>query len=205
MNTRSTSMAESLALLIGPGADPNEVLFVALIELVVRGGLRVVPVPRGGTDGYALAPGDATTVSARPLTALLDLVVEAREIAPEAGLEYAPTPLVNRRFAVRWGSVETYVHVEVWAGLRDLGLLAPRRRAFGGAEWRLTEEGKGERDRLRTALSGIKDWRQQPATSLLHVCGLAVPSDAIFDRLDVIEDSLIPRYDAVWRDVLPSG
>jgi hypothetical protein len=198
-------MAESLALLIGPRADPDEVLFVALIELVVRGGLRVVPAPRGGTDGYALAPGDANTVSARPLVALVDLVVEARETAPEVGIEYAPTRLANRRFAVRWGSVETYVRVEVWSGLRDLGLLAPRRRTFDSWEWRLTDEGKGERNRLRASLSAIKDWRKQPATSLLQIRGLAVPSEEVFDTVDAIEDSLSPRYAAEWRGVLPSG
>jgi hypothetical protein len=198
-------MAESLAIVIGPRADPDEVLFVALIELVVRGGLRVMPAPRGGTDGYALAPGDATTVSARPLVALLDVVIEARETAPEVGLEYAPTRHVNQRFAVRWGSVETYVRVEVWSGLQDLGLLAPRRRAFGSAEWRLTAEGKGERDRLRASLSAIKEWRQQPATSLLHVCGLPVPSGEIFDTVGAIEDSLIPRYNVDVSDALHSS
>jgi len=189
-----------MAVIEGPRVDAHELVFLGLLELVARGSAAVVNVREKDGDEYALAPRDRDRLVARPLLSLFDVLVEGRAESPQARIEHAPSKYANRRWAVRWGSAETYVRKEVWTSLEARGLLSTKPTAwdmFVIYAWHLTESGEAERQRLRAAVPSHEDWRLRPATTLLVLHGLPVPGDDTFEAVDEVEDLITPgvKYD----------
>jgi hypothetical protein len=197
-----------MAVIEGPRVDAHELVFLGLLELVVRGSATVVDVREKDGPEAALVPRDRDRLLARPLLAIFDLLVEARAESPQARIEHAPSKYANRRWAERWGSAETFVRKEVWASLETRGLLSTKPTAwdmFVIDAWHLTESGEAERQRLRSAVPSHEEWQLRPATTLLVLHGLPVPSDETFEAIDEVEELITPgvKYDPL--DALSYG
>lgn len=182
-------------MLKGPRTDPHELVFLALLELVVRGGAALVPVPDADADEYALAPGEPERTPARPLAVLVELIAEAMTLDVDGPRGFAPTPLVAVRFAHRWGTADGYVRHEVWSPLEERGFITTRRGVldlFAVNAWHLTDDGHRERARLREMLAGDDEWTRHPVIALLRLGHLTVPSRATLDGVRRLEDLVTP-------------
>jgi hypothetical protein len=185
-----------MVLLEGTRADPHEIVFLALVELVVRGGARIVQVPGGEVGECALAPADPNRTYPRPLAALAGLIVAASWRAAGRS-EFAPSDLMREMFARHWPTTVDYVRGEVWPSLAERGLASTERELIDAPfvlhPWHLSAEGERERSELQEALGNDGSWRRTPASSLLTARGLAVPGDATFDAIDELEDLITPQ------------
>jgi len=183
------SLPEAMALLGGERVDANELVFLALLELVARGAIEVVPL--AGGEAHALRPVDPQRVTARPLASIIELIGETMKIDPRGATGVTTPKYMQRRFAERWGTAGGYARIEVWMTLK--------KRGFSGAVagrpiatiWDLTENGTAERQRI-LAVGTRDDWRERPATTLLRAAGLPVPGGDMFDILDELEDEITP-------------
>ncbi|TMB62238.1 MAG: hypothetical protein E6I57_01055 [Chloroflexi bacterium] len=200
-STAPLSAPEAMVLIEGPRADPHEIVFLALLELVVRGGARLAGGPEDKLSDRRLMPREHGRVGARPLVALVDVIDEGMARSPQRSIAFAPTRLVREAFAVRWGTAEAFVRMEVWGGLEARGFVSTRERdldVFAVYPWHRTAEGDLECARLHAILERSPDWQSAPGTTLLELSGLAVPSDDVFDAIDELEDGITPPD--IWGD-----
>jgi hypothetical protein len=186
------SLAELMVLIDGPRTDPHTIVFLALLELVVRGGAQLTGGIHTKISDRALTPHQRSSVRARPLTALLEVIDDGKARSPQKSITYAPTRLVGQAFAIRWGSAHAYVRREVWRALEVRLLANQEPDGFAVYPFHLTERGRDERSRLGTTLARDPDWKNAPGTALLQLAGLPLPSEDIFDAVDELEERITP-------------
>lgn len=191
----SLSLPEAFVVLEGPRADPHEVVFLAMLDLVARGSATLVRTPGAEAAAYAFRPTAATTVVG-PSAALTKLLGTCTLDSTATGERYVPTREAASAFARTWSSAGAYVRAEVWPALVARGLVRTRPNLldalFAVDAWHLTPEGREAREALQRNLVDPVAWNAAPATSLLTVMALAVPSEAVLDALDELEDLITP-------------
>ena len=200
------SLTEAYVLLEGSRADAHEIVFLALVELVERGGAALVEVPGGDGGERAFSAADPDRVRARPLAALARVIAEAaEELGP--GRDDVPTADIRSRFVRKWGSAERFARDEVWRSLAERGLASVQPTTldalFAVHSFHLAPDGEQERARLRSAVAGWSEWPHRPATALLEAESRSVLDDDTFDAIDELEDLITPGD--LWGDIPEVG
>jgi len=188
----SLSLPETFAVLEGPRADPHEIVFLALVELVARRIAELVPVAR---DEVALSLSDRP-IGAGPVAAVAKMLAGCQRAETGDGRVYVPTSAAASGFAGTWPTTSQFARAEVWGALVARELVTTRPNLLDSLfvvdAWHLTTAGDVEKRRLEGELAAEPHWKEAPATALLVACGLPVPSDATFDALDELEDLITP-------------
>lgn len=188
------SLPESFVVLEGARADPHEVVFLTLLELVVVGSMELLASSQDPGE-FVLSSTDRPPAPA-PIAAIADVLARGKTARTSDGRSYIPTLAAADAFSATWTSAAHFVHAEVWRALVARGLITTDPNLLDSLfvvdVWHLTPEGHAERRRLHEALAERPDWQRAPATALLRVQGRAVPSEATFDAIDELEDQITP-------------